>query len=185
MNGYIWLIIPALILMILLGMYNSLIAKKNQVANVYASLDAMLQKRYDLVPNLVATVKGYMTHERELLGSITTLRTDAISSSSARARMDSDTQLAAALGQVFMLSENYPELKASHNFLQLQAALNEIEEQISAARRAFNASVTDYNNAVEMFPTSIMAGMMGLTRKQWFEIADAQRQNVDIRGQFS
>jgi LemA protein len=89
------------------------------------------------------------------------------------------------LKQLFALAENYPQLKASQNFLHLQATLNEVEEQISAARRAFNASITDYNNAVEMFPSSIMAGMMGLQKKQWFEIADEQRQNVDIRGQLS
>jgi LemA protein len=89
------------------------------------------------------------------------------------------------LKQLFALAENYPQLKASQNFLHLQATLNEVEEQISAARRAFNASITDYNNAVEMFPSSIMAGMMGLQKKQWFEIADEQRQNVDISGQLS
>ena len=185
MSTYILLSIPVLIGIIVIGMYNSLIAKKNQVSNVYASLDAMLQKRYDLIPNLVATVQGYMTHERELLTRIVELRTSALTGPSARARLDDDDHLTAALRQVFALSENYPTLQASQNFLQLQAALNEVEEQISACRRAFNASVTDYNNAVEMFPTSILAGMMGLARKQWFEIADAQRQNVDITGQLS
>ena len=100
--------------------------------------------------------------------------------------LENDEQLSAVLGQIMLLSENYPQLKASSNFLQLQAALNEMEEQISAARRAFNSSVTDYNNAVEMFPTTIMAGLMGYTKKQWFEIADAQqRQNVDIAGRLS
>lgn len=185
MESYIFLIVPTLIVIVVIGMYNSLVGKKNQVENVYASLDAMLQKRYDLVPNLVATVKGYMMHERELLESVVQLRSNAISNTSVRARLENDDQLSAAVGQLLLLSENYPQLKASDNFLQLQAALNEIEEQISACRRAFNASVTDYNNAVEMFPTSILAGMMGYTKKQWFEIADAQRQNVDISGRLS
>ncbi|HEX8833924.1 MAG TPA: LemA family protein [Abditibacteriaceae bacterium] len=184
MGGYLVLGVVVVGLLIVMGMYNGLVARKNQVQNVYASLDAMLQKRYDLVPNLVAAVQGYMTHERELLESVVKLRQAAVTGSSARARGDADEQMTSALGQLFMLSENYPQLKASDNFLHLQASLNEIEEQISAARRAFNASVTDYNNAVQMFPSSIMAGMMGYKSKQWFEIADEQRQNPNLAGQF-
>jgi LemA protein len=182
-SAYILFGIPAAIFIALIGMYNGLIGKKNQVANVYASLDAMLQKRYDLIPNLVSTVQGYMKHERELLVEIVQLRNAA--STSSRSRLQDEDKMSENLKQLFALAENYPQLKASQNFLHLQATLNEVEEQISAARRAFNASITDYNNAVEMFPSSIMAGMMGLQKKQWFEIADEQRQNVDIRGQLS
>ena len=183
MSTYILFGIPAAIGVFLIGMYNGLIGKKNQVANVYASLDAMLQKRYDLIPNLVSTVQGYMKHERELLLEIVQLRNAA--NTSARSRLQDEDKMSENLKQLFALAENYPQLKASQNFLHLQATLNEVEEQISAARRAFNASITDYNNAVEMFPSSVMAGMMGLQKKQWFEIADEQRQNVDIRGQLS
>jgi LemA protein len=182
-STYILFGIPAAFFVALIGMYNGLIGKKNQVANVYASLDAMLQKRYDLIPNLVSTVQGYMKHERELLVEIVQLRNAANTSS--RSRLQDEDKMSENLKQLFALAENYPQLKASQNFLHLQATLNEVEEQISAARRAFNASITDYNNAVEMFPSSIMAGMMGLQKKQWFEIADEQRQNVDIRGQLS
>jgi LemA protein len=182
-STYILFGIPAAIGVFLIGMYNGLIGKKNQVANVYASLDAMLQKRYDLIPNLVSTVQGYMKHERELLLEIVQLRNAA--NTSARSRLQGEDKMSENLKQLFALAENYPQLKASQNFLHLQATLNEVEEQISAARRAFNASITDYNNAVEMFPSSIMAGMMGLQKKQWFEIADEQRKNVDISGQLS
>jgi LemA protein len=182
-NTYILFGIPAAIGVFLIGMYNGLIGKKNQVANVYASLDAMLQKRYDLIPNLVSTVQGYMKHERELLLEIVQLRNAA--HTSARSRLHDEDKMSESLKQLFALAENYPQLKASQNFLHLQATLNEVEEQISAARRAFNASITDYNNAVEMFPSSIMAGMMGLQKKQWFEIADEQRKSPDVGRQLS
>ena len=185
MNEYFLLIIAVLIGLALIGMYNSLIAKKNQVENVFASLDALLKKRYDLIPNLVATVKGYMIHERELLIKVTELRAGTLSDVlSPDEKIGLDNQLTAALHRIFALSENYPELKASANFLQLQAALNEVEEQISAARRAYNAAVTDYNNAIEMFPSSVVAGWMRLQPRRWFEIAASERQNVDMSGSF-
>lgn len=182
MSTYIWLGIPAFILVVIALMYNGLITKKNQVSYAYSSLDAWLQKRYDLVPNLVETVKGYMTHERELFTRIAQIRTQGLTARAAPAQLALSDKMTEALGHVFAISENYPALQASDNFLKLQAALNEMEEQIAAARRAFNASVTDYNNAVEMFPTSLMAGMMGLTKQSWFEAAAAERQAVDISG---
>jgi LemA protein len=185
MNGTSLLFVIVLILAPFLLMYNGLIAKKNQVANAFGGLDAMLQKRYDLVPNLVAAVQGYMQHERDLLVRIVQLRNTASSAPRAKERQGADDHLTAAISQLFLLSEQYPNLRAVEDFLQLQASLNEIEEQISAARRAFNASVTDYNNAVEMFPSSLVAGMMGLQKKDWFEIADAQRQNVDLSGKLT
>lgn len=185
MNTTLVAIVIAIPLIATLVIYNGLIASKNQVTNAFAGLDAMLQKRYDLVPNLVAAVQGYMKHERELLVRIVQLRGTATAAPTAKERMGADDQLTTALGQLLMLSEQYPALRAGENFLHLQASLNEIEEQISAARRAFNASVTDYNNGVEMFPSSLVAGMMGLQKKQWFEIADAQRQNVDLTGKLT
>lgn len=185
MNSTIILIVLALPVIAYIVLYNTLVSHKNQVANAFAGMDAMLQKRYDLVPNLVAAVQGYMQHERDLLVRIVQLRGTARSAPTAKERMGADDELTAALGQVMMLSEAYPNLRAAENFLHLQASLNEIEEQISASRRAFNASVTDYNNAVEMFPSSIVAGTMGLQRKQWFEIADEQRQNVDLTGKLT
>jgi LemA protein len=181
---YITLAVIGLPLIIAIAMYNGLVAKRNGVANVYGTLDAMLQKRYDLVPNLVATVKGYATHERELLERVIQLRGEAQSGATLQDRAAASEGLSAALGQVIGLAEAYPELKASANFLHLQASLNEIEEQISAARRAFNAAVTDYNNAVETFPSSIIAGMFGFTKNDWFQIADAQRQNPNLAGSF-
>ncbi|MFC1808661.1 LemA family protein [Candidatus Omnitrophota bacterium] len=176
----IGIIIGVVVLAIIL-IYNSLIAKKNQVANVFASLDALLKKRYDLIPNLVSTVKTYMKHEQQTLTDITEMRAKAVSGQlSDDERVDLDNKMQHAMKGIMVAVENYPDLKANQNFIQLQASLNEIEEQVSAGRRAFNASVTDYNNAIEMFPTSIFASMMNYKRKTLFEISEAERQNVDV-----
>ncbi len=167
-------------------LYNSLISKKNQVQNVFASIDALLKKRYDLIPNLVATVQKYMEHERGTLTEITELRAKAVSGTlSDDEKVDMDNKLTRTLGGIMVAVENYPDLKANQNFLQLQASLNEVEEQISAARRAYNAAVTAYNNAVEMFPTNILASMMNYRRKKVFEIPDAERRNVDVKDLFN
>lgn len=167
-------------------MYNTLVAKKNQVNNVFASLDALLKKRHDLIPNLVAAVQEYVSHERGVLEEVTALRTRAMSGGlPPEERAALENQISKHLGQLMVAVENYPDLKANQNFLHLQAGLTEIEEQISAGRRAFNASVTDYNNALEMFPTSLMATMMGYQPKAWFEIDEAERQNVNVKALFN
>ena len=166
-------------------LYNTLIAKKNQVENVFGSLDAMLKKRYDLIPNLVSSVERYMKHEGKILKEITEMRTRGLSGGlSSDERIDLDNRVTKAIGGLMVAVENYPDLKANRNFLQLQRALNETEEQISAARRAYNATVTDYNNSIEMFPTNIMATRMKYLRKKVFEIPEAERGNVDIKNLF-
>ncbi len=168
------------------GMYNGLIARKNQVGNASAGVDVMLKKRYDLIPNLVSTVQAYMQHEKDLLTEITSLRSRAVSGQvSDEEKVDIDSRLTRAIRGVMVAVENYPDLKANQNFLHLQASLNEIEEQISAARRAFNAAVVEYNNAVEMFPSSIAAGMMGYKTRKMFEIADAEREKPDVKQLFN
>jgi LemA protein len=162
-------------------MYNTLVRKKNQVEYAFAGIDALLKKRYDLIPNLVSTVKQYMQHEAGVLTEITELRAKAASGGlSTDEAVDLNNKIGRALGGIMVAVENYPDLKASTNFQQLQRSLNEIEEQISAARRAFNASVTDFNNAVEMFPTNLMAGVMGYKRRKLFEIPEVERNNVNV-----
>ena len=156
-------------------LYNSLIARKNRANNAFASVDALLKKRYDLIPNLVETVQAYAKYERDTLASLTALRTKALSGASSDEKIDIDNQVTKLLRSVFVSVESYPDLKASRNFLQLQAALVEVEEQISAARRFYNTAVTDYNNAVEMFPTNVMAGMMGYKQRKLFEIAEPEK----------
>jgi len=178
------LIIPAVVLLVFIWIYNSLIAKKNQVANVFSTVDVMLKKRYDLIPQLVETVKGYVRHERETLETITQLRAKAIGGNlSVDERIQLGDAITKLLPAIFAVAENYPDLKASTNFLNLQRNMTELEEQISAARRAFNAAVNDYNNAVEMFPTNIAASMMGYKRKNYFEIPEIQKQVPDAKVQ--
>jgi LemA protein len=179
------LIILGVVVAALLLMYNGLIGKKNDVENAFAGMDTMLKKRYDLIPNLVASVKQYMEHEAGVLTEITELRAKAISGRlSPDETVDLNRKLGTAMRGIMIAVENYPDLKASENFMQLQRSLNEVEEQLSASRRAFNAAVTRFNNAVEMFPTNIMAGMMNYRRRSLFEIDEAERQRPDVGALF-
>jgi len=180
------IVVLAIVVLIPVVLYNSLIAKKNQVNNAFASTDALLKKRYDLIPNLIATVKTYMQHEQKTLIDITEMRSKAVSGQlSDDEKVDLDNKLTKAIGGIMVAVENYPDLKANQNFLQLQASLNEIEEQISAARRAYNAAVTDFNNAVEMFPTNMMASVMNYKQKKLFEISEQERKNVNVGNLFN
>lgn len=178
------LVVLGLVLVTLVVMYNGLIGKRNQVDSVFSTIDVMLKKRYDLIPNLVDTVKGYMQHERETLEQITQLRAQALNSQSPNEKVAIENEMAAPLRQIMVAVESYPELKANQNFLHLQSSLNEIEEQIAAARRAFNAAVLQYNNATQMFPTNVLANMMHFERRAFFEIAETERQPVRV-GSFS
>ncbi|MFN7016833.1 MAG: LemA family protein [Fimbriimonadales bacterium] len=162
-------------------LYNSLIGKKNQVEYAFSGVDVQLKKRHDLIPNLVATVKQYMEHERGLLERVTELRSRAMNPNLPEGeRMQIESALSSALRSLMVAVENYPQLRANENFMHLQASLNEIEEQIAAARRAYNAAVTDYNNAIEMFPTNLVASTMGLKRRAVFEAEAAERATPSV-----
>jgi len=170
-------IVIGVVVVILVLMYNSLVGKKNEVENIFASVDTLLKKRYDLIPNLVATVKEYMKYEKDLLENVTKLRTKAMDPNlSDEEKIALDKQITSALGGIMVAVENYPELKANENVLHLQHTLAEIEEQISAARRAYNQAVTDYNNAIEMIPTNIMANFMSYRHKEVFSIDEAEKE---------
>jgi len=178
-------IVAGVLLLIIIVMYNSLVNKKNQVENSFSTIDAMLKKRYDLIPNLVNTVKAFMKHEKELLTEITELRSKAVSGDlSDVEKIDVENKIASKVGGVMVAVENYPDLKSNTNFLQLQGAWTEAEEQISAARRSYNSTVTDYNNAIQMIPTNILASMMNYKKKNWFEIPDTERKNVSAQEMF-
>ena len=180
------LAVVAIFALMIISMYNGLIRKKNEVQNAFGGMDVQLKKRYDLIPNLISTVKQYMTHERELLTKVTELRGKAMNENlSSDAKVDLDNQITGAMKGIMVAVENYPELKSNTNFLNLQRTMNEVESQISAARRAYNASVTDFNNGVQMFPSSIIAGMMHLAPKKVFEIQEAERQNYDAKSLFN
>ena len=180
------LIILGVIVIALILMYNSLVSKKNQVQNIFAGVDAQLKKRYDLIPNLVATVSKYMEHEKSLFTEVTKLRAEANRPNiSDEHKIALDAKVSSALGSIMVAVENYPELKANENVMHLQASLKEVEEQISAARRAYNQAVTDYNNAIEMFPTNFMANAMNYIKKDVFQITENERKNVNVKELFN
>jgi len=173
--------VVALPLLALALMYNGLVLRRNRVENAFASIDALLKKRYDLIPNLVATVKGYARHEREVFREVAELRGQAMSGRlSSSEAVAVNNRISQALFGLMGVVEDYPELKADRNFLHLQRSLNEVEEQISAARRAFNAAVTDLNDSVGMFPSNIVASLFGFKRHSLFEITAAERMNPDV-----
>ncbi|QTN32865.1 LemA family protein [Akkermansiaceae bacterium] len=158
--------------------YNSLVNHRNQVRLAFATIDVQLKKRFDLVPNLVETVRGYAEHEREALENVTLARNHAAAPG---ADWQAQETLQHSLGILVARAEAYPDLKASAHFLMLQRQLSECEAQIAAARRTYNASVMDYNNTVEMFPSSLVAGIFRFARKPEFEIAIAEREAPDVR----
>jgi len=175
------LIIIIVLAIVLILMYNSLVAKKNQVDNIFATIDTQLKKRYDLIPNLVAAVSKYMEHEKAILQEITKLRSEANKPNiSDKEKIELDSKITSALGSIMVAVENYPELKANENVMHLQHSLNEVEAQIAAARRAYNQAVTDYNNALEMIPTNFMANAMGYKPKDVFVISEEERKNIDV-----
>ncbi len=166
-------------------LYNTLIGKKNRIEEAFSGIDVQLKKRYDLIPNLVETVKQFMNHEKELLENVTKLRNQAMQSNNNDEKIGFENQITAALGQLRVAVEAYPDLKSNQNFMQLQRTWNEIEEQLAASRRFFNSAVVSYNNGVEMFPTNIIASMMGYKRKQVFEIPEAEKKSPIAKELFS
>ncbi len=180
------LVIVGFAILVIIMMANSLVRRKNQVAYAFASIDAMLKMRFDLIPNLVSTVERYMRHEREVLEKLTLWRSQAASGSlTTDALVSLDNQVSQTMRTLFAQAENYPQLMASETFVNLQCSLNEVEAQIAASRRAYNAAVTDYNNGCEMFPLSLFASMMGYKTKVWFEIPDNERQSLKVGGMWS
>jgi LemA protein len=180
------LIIIGVIALIIILMYNTLISKKNQVENIFAGIDTALKKRFDLIPNIVASAKEYMTYEKELLNEVTQLRSQGMKPNlSAEQTVALDAKLTSALGSIMVSVENYPELKANENMIHLQRTLNEVEAQIAAARRAYNQAVTDYHNAIEMFPTNYMASYMNLKHKELFKVENHERNNINVKELFN
>jgi LemA protein len=161
--------------------YNGLIRQKNEVENAYGSIDTLLKKRCDLIPNLVSTVQQAMNFEKSILTEISRLRSQVLSSRfDAERRMPLENQLSQAMTTLIGTIEAYPDLKANRNLLHLQGTLLEVEEQISAARRFYNRAVTDYNNGIEMFPSNIIASAMRYGRKAVFEASESDRNNVNV-----
>jgi len=173
----LWVILGILggLLFIFIIIYNGLVRLRNRVKNAWAQIDVQLKRRYDLIPNLIETVRGYMKHERETLESVTNARNMAqqISGGSVGARSKAEAELSSALGRLMVVVENYPDLKASQNFLALQEELTSTENKISFSRQFYNDSVLRINNQTQMFPSNIVAGMTGFKAEEFFEVTVA------------
>ncbi|MCC0178322.1 LemA family protein [Waterburya agarophytonicola K14] len=180
-TAIVFSLLSFILLMIGIQIYNSLIVKKNQVSKSFASVDVLLKKRWDLIPNLVAVVKNHMEFEQQTLAEITRLRSRAMSGEiSPEQRLNVENQITRTMGSIMALIENYPDLKSNNHVTQLLESLNETEEQISAARRFYNSAVTDYNNAIEMFPSNLVAGYMKYAAKELFVTPAEERANVNV-----
>ncbi len=164
-----------IIALILISMYNNLVKLRNNRENAFANIDVQLKQRYDLVPQLVATVKGYATHERELLEKVTAARSACMNATTINDRVQADNALASALSGLRVAVEAYPDLKANQNFLQLQNELSDIENKLASVRRFFNSATKELNNAVQSFPSNIIAGMFGFKTEPMFEIPASDR----------
>ncbi len=176
------LIIATVAVIVLIAIYNSLVYKRNRVRNAFSSIDVNLRKRFDLIPSLVETVKGFAKHEEETFTRLIEARRQIDSGElNETQRLRVEEQIGPRVQRLLAIAEAYPELKSSAHFLNLQRNLTEIEEQISAARRAYNAAVFEINNAVESFPSILIAGAFGFKRHDFFEAADPVRESVDVR----
>ena len=159
--------------------YNNLVALRNNRENAFANIDVQLKQRYDLIPQLVETVKGYAKHERELLEKVTQARTAAMSATTINGKIEADNALSSALAGLKVQVEAYPELKANQNFLQLQSEIADIENKLAAVRRFFNSATRELNNAVQTFPSNIFAGMFGFKKEPMFEVPQEERAAVE------
>lgn len=181
---YVFLAAMAVIALWLIAVYNGLIRSKNRTDESFSDIDVQLKRRYDLIPNLVEAVKGYMTHERETLVKLTEARTAAMSMGAGASLADRErveNQLGQTLKSLFAVTENYPELKASQNFLQLQDELSDTENKIQAARRFYNGNVRDFNIKIQVFPTNMIAESLGFKKYDFFQADASEKQNVQIK----
>ena len=165
----------------IIHMYNNLVGLRNKVKNSYSQIDVQLKRRNDLIPNLVETVKGYASHEKEVLEEVTRARTGVMNASTIGETSEADNQLTGALKTLFAVAENYPDLKANSNFQQLQNELSETEDKISYARQFYNDVVLKYNNACQQFPSNILAGMFGFSEEEYFQTAESERSVPEVK----
>ena len=163
---------------IVIGIYNGLVRLRNAVENAWSQIDVQLKRRHDLIPNLVETAKGYMTHERETLEGVTKARNAAAQATGVAAQGQAEGVLGQMLGRFLAVAEQYPDLKANQNFLALQEELTSTENKIGFARQAYNDAAMDMNNKVEMFPSNIIAGLFNFKKAEFFEVEDAAEREV-------
>lgn len=181
MAGWIILGVLIFIVVLLIGMYNGLVQLRVRSDNAWSDIDVQLKRRHDLIPNLVETVKGYATHEKSTFEDIAKFRSMAMQATAPADKAAAENQLTGALKSLFAVAENYPDLKASAEFTQLQGSLNEVEDTIQNARRYYNAVVRDLNTKIQSFPTNLLAGMFGFQQKQFFEVDAADKAPVAVK----
>ncbi len=174
-------IIVAVVVLIIVMIYNGLVRIKNQVDNSWAQIDVQLKRRFDLIPNLIETVKGYTKHEKGVLEEITKARTSFMSASSIKDKGKAANMLEGTLKTLFAVSENYPKLQANENFMQLQEELSGTESKIAYARQHYNDMVMEYNTKVQTFPTNVLAGMFSFAQKESYPVPDEERKNVKVQ----
>jgi len=179
---YIVLALLGVVLLVIIVSYNRLVSRRNMVDNSWANIDTLLQKRYDLVPNLVNTVKGYVEHEREVLERVTKARTAFLNAQTVKENAEAENMLGGALKSLFAVAENYPELKANENFKLLQEELSGIESKIAYARQRYNRTVMAYNTSIQVFPMNILAGIFNFQPRDYFEVSEeAARETVEVK----
>ena len=181
----LWLIIliiaVVLIVFYVIGVYNNLVTLRNKVKDQYSQIDVELKRRFDLIPNLVETVKGYAKHEKETLENVINARNNYVSANDLGGKLEADGELTKAVSKLFALTESYPDLKSNTNFNNLQSELSEIEQKIVYARQFYNDSVLKLNNKIEMFPSNIIAKMFNFKQEVFFEASSSERENVKVK----
>lgn len=177
----ILLIAVGVIILYFLLVYNSLITAKNRIAEALSQIDVQLKRRTDLIPNLVETVKGFAKHEKELLENVTKARTSLMTAGSTHEKAEANNILTESLKSLFAVAENYPDLKSSSNFLELQEELSDTENKIAYSRQFYNSNVLDYNNKLQVFPSSIVGGMFGFKPAEYFQASDEDKKEVKVK----
>lgn len=178
--GLILLIVVVAIGLWIVVVYNGLIRLRNRTDEAWSDIDVQLKRRYDLIPNLINAVKGYATHEKELFEKITQARTVAMGAQTPAEKEGAENMLSGTLKSLFAVAENYPDLKANQNFLELQRELSDTENKIQASRRFYNGNVRDFNTKIEVFPNNIIAGMLNFAKREFFEAEDGEKENVKV-----
>ena len=177
----IGIVVVIVLICAIAGIYNNMVTKRNRIDNAWQNIDTQLQRRNDLIPNLVETVKGYASHEKETLAAVVNARNAAVNATTPEAKMEADGILSGALRQLFAVAEAYPDLKANTNFVELQKTLEDTENKVSYARQSYNDCVLSYNNAIQTFPAVIFAGIFQFKERQGFEAAEAARQAPTVK----
>lgn len=177
---FVVLIVVGVFVLYIIAVFNGLIQLRNRVSEAWSDIDVQLKRRYDLIPNLINTVKGYAAHETGVFEKVTAARTAAMQAGTPAGKAEAENMLSGALKSLFAVTEAYPDLKANQNFLELQRELSDTENKIQAARRFYNGNVLELNNKIDMFPSNIIAGMFSFAKREFFEVADGEKEPVKV-----